>query len=244
MVGIATPSSATARHRVRPWLIALVVLAALLIGADRIALAIAEHRAATQIQSAQNLSATPSVHVDGFPFLTQLASGTLNTVEVTAKDLTAGENGRTVHLRRLHAVLHHVQLHGLSSATARTVTASVLIDYRQLTAVLGVPVSYAGPSADGRGRIAARVSVTAVGQQVSGSASAEVDADGNAIRFLDVRAEAAGVQVPGQVTGALSSVFSVPLSLARLPFHLAVQSVRATASGVTVVLTATDVTYG
>lgn len=244
MVGIAGPSPVRTRHRGRAWLIALVVVIALLVAADRIALVVAEHQAAAKIRTAQDLSATPSVHVDGFPFLTQLASGTLGTVEVTAKDLTVGEGGRNVHLQRLHAVLHHVQLHGLSSATARTVTASVLIDYRQLTAVLGVPVSYAGPSADGKGRIAARVSVSAVGQQVSGSASAEVDAAGNAIRFVDVRAEAGGVQVPGQVTGALSDVFTVPLSLARLPFHLEVQSVHAGATGVTVVLTAADVTYG
>lgn len=244
--GSANPGYRPTRRRRagRSWLIAVVVLVAVLIAVDRISLVVAEHRAAAQIRSAQGLSSTPSVHVDGFPFLTQLASGTLDTVKVTAKDLSLGENGRTLHLQQLDAVLHHVRLHGLSSATARTATATVLIAYRELTAVLGVPISYAGTSPDGRGRIAARVSVTALGQQVSGSASAEVSAGGNAIRFVDIRADAGGVQVPDQVTAALSNVFSVPLSLARLPFHLSVQSARATADGVTVVFTATDVSYG
>jgi hypothetical protein len=231
-------------RRARPWIISIVVLIAALIAVDRIALVVAEHRAADAIRSAQNLSSTPSVHVDGFPFLTQLAAGTLNTVEVTAADVTVGDGGRSVHVQRLKAVLHRVRLHGLSQATARTVTATVLLDYRELTAALGVPVSYAGPSADGNGRIAARVTVSVLGQQLSGSASAEVAVSSNAVRFVDLRAAAGGAQLPAEVTSALSNVFTVPLSLARLPFHLTLQSVRAGSGGVTLVLTATDVTYG
>jgi hypothetical protein len=231
-------------RRARPWLIALAVLVVLLVAVDRITLVVAEHQAADKIRSAQHLSTTPSVHIAGFPFLTQLASGTLGTVDVTAKDVTAGEGGRTVHVARLAATLHHVRLHGLSSATAQTVTASVLLDYRQLTAVLGVPVSYAGSSPDGNGRIEARTTVSALGQQVSGSVTAEVTVSSTALRFVDPRVSVSGTTVPSEITSALSNVFAAPLSLARLPFHLSVQSVRASSDGVTVVLTARDVTYG
>lgn len=230
-------------RRARPWIISLLVLVVLLVAADRITLVVAEHRAAAAIQSAQNLSSTPSVHVDGFPFLTQLAAGTLHTVEVTAKDVTVGESGRSIHVQRFKAVLHQVKLHGFSSATAQSATATILLDYRELTSVLGVPVSYAGPTSDGNGRVTARVSASVLGQQVSGAASAEVAVSSNAIRFVDVQATAAGAQLPTEVTSALANVFSLPLSLARVPFHLTLQSVRASSSGVTVVLTATDVTY-
>ena len=54
------------RHRGRGWLIALVVLAALLVAADRVAAAVTESRLAAKIQSSQNLSQKPAVSIDGF----------------------------------------------------------------------------------------------------------------------------------------------------------------------------------
>ena len=231
-------------RRARPWLISLVVLVALLIGADRIAAVVAENRAADKIRTAQDLSSTPNVHIDGFPFLTQVADHRLDKVEVTAKNVTVGQGGRTVHLQQFKAVLQHVTLHGLSSATANTATATVVIGYRELTGVLGVPISYGGTTPDGHGRIAAKATVTVLGQQVSGTATAEVAVSGDTLSFEHVSATADGAQVPEQVTSVLSNVFAAPLSLARFPFHLSLQSVSAGPNGVTVVLVAHDVTYG
>jgi LmeA-like phospholipid-binding len=205
---------------------------------------VAEHRAANDIQTKQELSSAPAVHVAGFPFLTQLASGTLSTVDVTAHNVVAGQNGRTVRIQRLGATLHHVVLHGYSSATAKTVSAAVVLDYAELSSVLGAPVSYGGSSADGNGRLQAHASATLAGVSVSGAVNAEVSVTDNAIRFVDPHVTVDGSSLPGDANAALAAVFATPLSLAGLPFHLTLQSVHARPGGVTISLTARDVTYG
>ena len=58
-------------------LIVLMVLVGLAVVADRIALGVAEDRAASALQTSQDLTHKPDVTVEGFPFLTQLASGEL-----------------------------------------------------------------------------------------------------------------------------------------------------------------------
>ena len=61
------------RHRGRRWLIALIVLILVLVAADFGAKAFAENAIASKIDSS-GLGTKPSVDIEGFPFLTQVAS--------------------------------------------------------------------------------------------------------------------------------------------------------------------------
>ena len=70
-------------------LVLLLVLVGLFVAADRIALGLAEDKAATALQSSQNLPQKPDVSVEGFPFLTQLLAGNFGEVVVTADDVPA-----------------------------------------------------------------------------------------------------------------------------------------------------------
>ena len=56
-------------------LVALLVLLALLVGADRVAEQVAEGRIADQLRA--DLSSAPQVEIGGFPFLTQALAGRL-----------------------------------------------------------------------------------------------------------------------------------------------------------------------
>jgi hypothetical protein len=224
--------------------IAVVVLAVILLAADRITLVVAEHTAANTIRNAQHLDRTPSVTIHGFPFLTQLATGLLGRVDVTASNFTAGESGHTVRISRLVAHLHRVHLNGFSSARAESVTASATIGYPALSSALGFPVRYGGRSSDGLGRVATTQTVSALGQQLTGVASAEVAVRaGNELQFVHPQASVDGVNVPTAISDQIAAVFDRSLAITRLPFGLAVDSVRASTSGVTITLSGRNVTY-
>src|SRR6476646_8831852 len=91
-------------RRRRRWPLVLLILLLVLVGAavagDRIALSLAEDRAASALQTSQDLSHKPDVTVEGFPFLTQLAAGSFGEVVVSAHDVTVGK-AHDVHLQQV-----------------------------------------------------------------------------------------------------------------------------------------------
>ncbi len=229
------------------WATVLIVLIVLLVAADRIALLVAERAAGRTVQAAQHLDRTPSVSVAGFPFLNQLVAGHFGKITLSASDLTVGQDGRTVRLAKVRADLHDVHVaRDLSSVRAGTATATGLISYRDLSATLGIPLAYGGPSPDGVGRATARTSVPAAGQQVSGSVTAEVAVGNGALRFVSPRITvdgAGGADVPQPVADALASAYGAPIALTGLPFGLQVRSVTARSDGVRITLTGADLTF-
>lgn len=62
--------------------VALVVVAAGVVVADRLAASMAEDEVARQVEKRLGTTGTPDVHIGGFPFLTQLASGTFSNITV------------------------------------------------------------------------------------------------------------------------------------------------------------------
>jgi LmeA-like phospholipid-binding len=76
---------------VRRLLIALAILVVLLVGADFVLRAVAEHAVATELQKSLQLSARPSVSLGGFPFLLHLAEGRFPSASAQAKGLDAGD---------------------------------------------------------------------------------------------------------------------------------------------------------
>lgn len=233
------------RLRWRGWVVALVVLVALLVAADRVALAVADAQAAKTFQRSEQLNSTPSVKVRGFPFLTQLAGRNFDRVDATAKDVVLGRNGRTVRVSTVTMQLHHLRVsNNFHSARADTVTAAALITYADLSRTLGVQLGYAGPSSDGRGRIKATQTVSVAGQQVSGTISAEVRISADEVlTFVSPQVSVDGADVPPAVSDQLSAVFGEPIPLERLPFGLRFRSVTAGPAGVTIKLTGTHLSY-
>jgi hypothetical protein len=127
-------------------LIIVVILGGLFVAADRIAVYMAESKAADKIKSSQGLTTTPHVSIKGFPFLTQVVSKELEEVDIGLDRLTTDAGGgRSVRLSQLKAQLHHVRISGnFSSATADHATGSAHISYADLSqaAGQGVTVGY------------------------------------------------------------------------------------------------------
>jgi len=73
----------------RPILITLLVLAAIGLGADFGARAIAEARLASSVQTSLGLPQRPDIELEGFPFLLQAARGRLEAASVELRDVEA-----------------------------------------------------------------------------------------------------------------------------------------------------------
>lgn len=234
---------APAARRRRRWplrlAITVLVLVGLLVAVDRISVAVAEAAVAQTVQNSQHLANKPSVSIDGFPFLTQLASGHYDKIELSDDDLTVGRSRRTVKLAHLLVTLHDVHVaRDFRSGTAGSGTADAKMSYQDLSQTLGTRLTYAGA-----GRVRASASVNVGGQSVSGAVTATPRLAGNALEFADPHVAVSGADVPAAVSSALAGVFGAPIPLDNLPYLLTVRSLSANQHGVSFTLTAQQLTF-
>lgn len=220
-------------------LLVVIVVCGLFVAADRVALSIAEDKAASSLQTSQHLSNKPDVSVAGFPFLTQLVAGRFDEITVAASGVQVG-NQRTLRIAGVTVHLHHVTVpKNYASIRADTAVAEARIDYGDLSDTLGFTVRDGG-----NGRLVTTPSVTIAGQRFSGTVSAIVHASsGGGITFADVTVSAAGLAVPGPVDQALGAVFDTGVSLAGLPFRVRVDGVDVTSAGLVLRLSGRDLVY-
>lgn len=155
-------------------LIVAVILGGLFVIADRVAVGFAEDEAAQQLKTSEGLSDTPDVSIKGFPFLTQVASGELDDVEVGIKNYEAKATGTgdavdTIRIADLKAKMSGVSFSSdFSSATAATATGTATIAYDELLKAakseptdvgLGFTARVVGLSDGGNGKIKVAVEV-------------------------------------------------------------------------------------
>ncbi|MFF4039890.1 DUF2993 domain-containing protein [Streptomyces sp. NPDC001816] len=153
-------------------LILVVILGGLFVIADRVAVHFAEGEAADKLRTTENLASTPDVDIKGFPFLTQVAGGSLDDVEVGIKDYEAatGTNGKTIRIDDLQADMKGVDFSGdYSSATAASATGTATISYDELLKTAkseptevapGITARVVGLSDGGHGKIKVMVEGT------------------------------------------------------------------------------------
>jgi hypothetical protein len=224
----------------RKLLIVVIVLAGLLVVADRVAVVVADRQVAGRVQSAYNLSSKPSVSVQGFPFLTQVASGDYHQINVSIGSLSTDGvqvNGLTVQLNGVRAPLSALLGHGSSSITAAQVTGSGTVPFSSVRSHLphGVQLSQDGEAL----RLAGTVSYLGVTVPVSADATLAVDGSGIAVTPTRISAASASSALSSVIAGQFR--FVVPVT--GLPLHLAVRSVSVVPGGVRVGASATDVAF-
>lgn len=224
------------RRRWRRWVIALAVLLAVLVGLDRIALVVAQDQLAGRIQSSQHLSQKPSVSIDGFPFLTQVAQRHFGHATVDIHGLDA--NGLTIS--DLHTDLYGVHVNGaFNGADVDLLKANAVIDYTDIAAALskymtvdGVQLGTATITPAGNDELIASFSPPAGIADLLGAnglikMTIHVTLDGTNI--LELRS--------GQISSSLSDLgfnpnFDTKFDLSSLPFGVKLTKLTYTGTGV------------
>ena len=204
-------------------LLTLVVLAALLVGADLVAVRVAEGVIASQTQASGGFSQRPAVDVRGFPFLTQALAGRYDDVRVSASGTVSG-----TPVERLDVALQGVRL-PLSQALSGDVATvpveglagDVLLGYRYLSeqAGDGLQVSPAGELLRVKG------TVRVLGQTLTATALSAVRLDDQGRVVVRAR-EVAGVDL-----SLLGERFDFRVPVDGLPYGLELTGLRVTPAG-------------
>jgi hypothetical protein len=114
----------------------LIVLAILLTISDRVANLVTENQMAAQF-TANGFPVKPSVTIEGFPFLTQLAAKDFKKVDISASSIPAGP----VTITSMHATLTGMHISGYSSSASATIdniSASAFISFGALAQAGGL----------------------------------------------------------------------------------------------------------
>lgn len=236
----------------RVLLIVAVILGGLFVIADRVAVSFAEDEAAKKMRTTEGLFATPTVSIKGFPFLTQVASGELDDVEVGVKDYEAatGTGDETIRISNLKADMRGVVFSGdYSSATAQTATGTAAITYDELLKAAkseptdvtpGVSAQVVGLSAGGNGKIKVEAEATFLGNKLPSPVSvlSTVSVKGDTV---EVRADSIPDLGVDLAENAVRSITDFQQNIDDLPGGIKLDKVEGGQDGVEITVKGSDV---
>ncbi len=148
------------------FLVFLVLLLLVAVGVDFGAKYYAEQRVATALRQEQGLAVDPSVSIQGFPFLTQLARGRYTQVDLAAAGVDAPNSGPiTVSAALRDVALPASQLlsGSIGTFTVGTLDTVVRIPPTTLGAQLNIPDLQVAPGPDGQSSAVLVGTVTVAG---------------------------------------------------------------------------------
>lgn len=209
-----------------------MVVAGLLVVADRVAVTVAERAVGAQLQASAGLQGRPDVDISGFPFVTQAVRGRYADVHVTA--LGVPTDG--VRVAELSADLVALEV-PLSDALAGSVTAAPV---QRLTARALVSFGDLARSSgdrrltvarEGRG-VAVTGSVEVLGRRLEATAVSTVRLDGGDIVVRAQSFRVGADPVDAALTRALGDLLDLRVPVGRLPYDLQLQGLSVGPDGV------------
>ncbi|MGW0598312.1 LmeA family phospholipid-binding protein [Streptomyces sp. NPDC002776] len=230
-------------------LIVVVVLGGLFVLADRLAVGFAEDEVAEKLKNTENLATTPDVSINGFPFLTQVAGGELDDVEVGIADYEAAAGtGETIRIDDLQANMRGVRFSGdYSSATAATANGTASISYDELLKAAeseprqifpGATAEVVGLSDGGNGKIKVNVRVEAAGLARTYPVLSTVTVDGDIVK---VHADNLPNLVVEVAEGEVRSITDFEQRIDGLPGGIQLDKVEAAENGVEIAVRGSNV---
>lgn len=235
-------------------LIVVVILGGLFVVADRVAVYFAEDEAASKLKTTENLASTPDVSIKGFPFLTQVASGELDDVEVGIKDYEAdtgnsgGSGPSTIRIDDLKAHMKGVTFSGdYSSATADSATGTATIAYDELLkaaksqptqVITGVTAQVVGLSDGGNGKIRSDVKISVAGHSQTYPVLSTVTVEGDDVK---VHADNLPKLVVDLAESRIRSITDFQQTIDELPGGVKLDSVQAAKNGVEITVKGSNV---
>jgi len=225
----------------RRLLIVLVVLAALLVAADRVGVVVAQNRLASEIQQQLDLNAKPDVSIRGIPFLTQAIRGTYKDIRVQLPDVDAGDvqdlsvNAR---LQGAHVSLSDALGGNVDRIPVDQISGTLLIPYDQLaraSGISGLTITREGDSLRLTG------SVQVLGRSIKAEAVGRVEVNDGRIAINAEQAKVAGIPVPTAVLDEAARLLSFRVQPQNLPLNLRINAVHLTDTGLLVDAVSDDV---
>jgi len=225
----------------RRLLIVLVVLAALLVAADRVGVVVAQNRLASEIQQQLELDAKPDVSIRGIPFLTQAIRGTYKDIRVQLPDVDAGDvqdlsvNAR---LQGAHVSLSDALGGNVDRIPVDQISGTLLIPYDQLaraSGISGLTITREGDSLRLTG------SVQVLGRSIKAEAVGRVEVNDGRIAINAEQATVAGIPVPEAVLDEAARLLSFRVQPQNLPLNLRITAVHLTDTGLLVDAVSDDV---
>ncbi|MEU4798593.1 DUF2993 domain-containing protein [Streptomyces sp. NPDC023327] len=244
------------KRAVRILLIVVVVLGGLFVAADRLAVNFAEGEAAEKLRTKEGLAEEPDVSIKGFPFLTQVAGGELDEVEVGIKDYDAKSGADSIRIADLEARMKGVKFSGdYSSATAATASGTARVSYDELLKAsksepvdlpLGAQGKVIGLSDGGNGKIKVEVEVSKGGAKlpkpVHVLSSVRVEGDHIKVHADEIpkKLDVLGISIP-LPEGMVRDVTDFDQKIDDLPAGIKLKSVEAAPDGVDMSVTGSNV---
>ncbi|MFF0622900.1 DUF2993 domain-containing protein [Streptomyces sp. NPDC004296] len=222
-------------------LVLVVIFGGLFVAADRVAVNLAESKAADKLRSMQGVTSTPEVSIKGFPFVTQVVGRNLDEVDADLDHVSARSEGRTLTLRHLSAQFRDVALSNdfTSIESAASASATAEISYPDMTNAAGggVKITYGGEK-NGRSQVKISPNVPLLSSfDVTGTIEI-VHGDTVQVRADSIPAMCRAL--PG-CESKVRSQTDHGWKLDQLPGSLKLEKVTTTAQGITVTASGTDV---
>ena len=243
MTQMSTRRMATGSYgtgRATRWLVTIVVIVVVLVGLDFGARSVAEREMASKIQQ-QGLPSKPSVTIDGFPFLAQVANKDFSHVTISAADVPAGQ----VTITTINAAATGVRLnsYAFSSGTIGNLSGTALISFGSLASTLTTQFGPLGSFLHGTG-----LNLTDAGPNEVRATLNLVVTSGSAVwRVTRVGGNTLNVHLVssnGLPPALLGSIQDLNLQIPKLPLGLTIDSVSVTPSGVVGLVSGHDVPFG
>jgi hypothetical protein len=228
------------RRRARRWVIGLVIIIVVLVVLDFAARVAAENVMASKIEQ-QGLQHKPTVTIDGFPFLTQVASRNFEQVNLTAADQTEGP----VTITSINATARNIRLnsYAFSSGTIGSLSGTALISFSSLGNTLTQQVGPLGSLLNGAG-----LHLTAAGPgEVKASLNLVVTSGSATWRVTQLSGDRLDVRLVSSSdlpSSLLPSIQDITLQVPKLPLGLTIDSVQVTGAGVVGRVSGSDVPFG
>ncbi|MGY1843451.1 LmeA family phospholipid-binding protein [Modestobacter sp. SYSU DS0875] len=224
----------------RTLLVLLLLLAGLLVLADRVGVAVAEDQVAGQLVERGGLSGEPEVDIAGFPFLTQAVAGRYEEVRIQAAAEELGQPAGTsadVVLRGVEVPLSDVVSGSVQEIPVERVDGTATLSYALLSQQLGGDTTLRPAGGD---RLEITRTLDVLGVEFPVTATGTVSLDGQDLVVDVAEASAVGIDVPGAVVDRATDLLDFRYTVPELPFGLELTGVDPQDDGVRVRVEATD----
>jgi hypothetical protein len=197
--------------------------------------------AATQFQKQGHLTNKPDVTIEGFPFLTQVASKDISDVKVSA----ANEKEGAVTITSINATATGVHLNSYSfkSGQISMISGNMLIDFASLGNTLTSEIGTLGTLLNGAG-----LNLSAAGpDEVRASLNLLVTTGSATWRVSRVSPTELNIVLVGSSglpSSLLSSIQDVNIPIPKLPLGLTIDSIRVTPAGLIGTISGSNVPFG